>query len=312
MEEKIRKGLFIHRFEEIGSSSRLYITRYRLDLDIRTTATEIRIYADDNGKFQVPGELKVEVSYGEKIKAITAFLYSGRAVANGRICTFINSISGDRLGISTGSVYGRKFSAVCAAVCGMIEEKLLNTHEIRMDATPVRVNGKQTFIRNFSTEKNVLYIGCDKKDLATLENIRIFRKFTGVFAHDHETAIYHFRTGHGECNVHMKRYLLKNTEETENLWSRQMGSFLNGMNQDRKELKLAGESGFTKEQPGRYAARYDEIIARGMEQNKTTTGRVGKKEEKVLLNYLKKYKGNHLLFLYDFEIHFSNNMSEKI
>lgn len=313
VEEKIRKGLFMHRFEEIGSPGRPYITRYRLDLDIRTTATEIRIHADDNGKFQVPAELKAEVSYGEKTKAITAFLYSEGVVANDRICTFINSISGDSLGISTGSVYGfcRKFSAACTAVCGMIEEKLLDAHEICTDATPVRVNGKQTFIRNFSTEKNVLYFGCDKKDLETLENIRIFKEFAGVFTHDHETAIYHFGTGHGECNVHMERYLLKNTEETGNVWSRQMSSFLKGMNQGRKELKLAGESRFAKEQLERYAARYDEIIARGMEQNKNTKGRVAKKEEKALLNRLKKYKENHLLFLYDFEIHFSNNISEK-
>ena len=36
-----------------------------------------------------------------------------------------------------------------------------------------------------------------------------------------------------------------------------------------------------------------------------------KKEEKALLNRLIKYKANHLLFLYDFRIHYSNNMSEK-
>jgi transposase len=49
----------------------------------------------------------------------------------------------------------------------------------------------------------------------------------------------------------------------------------------------------------------------GLEQNKQTKGRIAKKEEKALLNRLKKYKENHLLFLYDFQIHFSNNMSEK-
>lgn len=52
------------------------------------------------------------------------------------------------------------------------------------------------------------------------------------------------------------------------------------MNQGRKELKLAGGSGFTREQLERYAARYDEIIAGGMEQNKTTKGCVAKKKKK--------------------------------
>ena len=45
-----------------------------------------------------------------------------------------------------------------------------------------------------------------------------------------------------------------------------------------------------------------------LEPNK---GRIAKKEEKTLLNRLEKYKTNHLLFIHDFEVPFSNNMSEK-
>lgn len=313
VEEKIRKGYFEHRIKEMGTPGRPYITRYRLDLDIRTVATEIRIYADDNGKFQVPNHLKAEVSYGEKVKAIAAFLYSEGVVANDRICTFINSLSGDTLTLSTGSVYGfcREFSDSCATEYRVIEENLLNAYEICTDATPVKLNGKQTFIRNFSTETDVLYLGCDKKDLPTLGAMRIFKEFTGTFTHDHETALYHFGTGHSECNVHLERYLLKNTEETGNTWSRQLSSFLQGMNHGRNEFKRAGHLEFTQEQLNRYTDRYDEIITKGLEQNKTTKGRFAKKEEKALLNRLKKYKSNHLLFLHDFRIHFSNNMSEK-
>ena len=313
VEKKIRDGVFEHCIEEIGTAGRPYVTRYRLDLDIKTRATEIRIYADDNGKFQIPDDLKADVSYGEKIRAIAAFLYSEGVVANDRICTFINSLSGDRIGLSTGSVYSfcRKFSSDCQTVCNAIEESLLNEHEICTDATPVKTNGKQTFIRNFSSEKSVLYFGCDKKDLKELGSLRIFRKFAGVFTHDHETAIYHFGTGHGECNVHLERYLRKNTEETGNSWSRDLGSFLNGMNHARNEIKRAGGTGFGPEQLERYSDRYDEIIAMGLEQNRSTKGRIAKKEEKALLNRLRKYKENHLLFLYDFQIHYSNNMSEK-
>ncbi len=39
--------------------------------------------------------------------------------------------------------------------------------------------------------------------------------------------------------------------------------------------------------------------------------REGKREEKTLLNRLEKYGENHLLFLHDFQVHYSNNMSEK-
>lgn len=313
VEQNIQEGVYRHRVEHLGTPGRAYITRYRLDLEVTPIATEIRIYADRDGKFQVPGELKAEVSYGGTVKAIAAFLYSEGVVANDRICTFINSLSGDKLHLSTGSVYGfcKKFAQSCAAVRTAIEQELLNSNVICTDATPVKTDGKQTHIRNFSTETCVLYCSSEKKDLKTLGDFKILKEFTGTLIHDHETALYHFGTRHGECNVHLERYLLKNTEETGNTWSHKLRCFLEGMNQARKKRILLGDSCFTRPELERYCMRYEELLLKGIEENKHTKGRIAKKEEKALLKRLKKYQKNHLLFLYDFRIPYSNNRSEK-
>lgn len=315
VEEKIKKGLFQHQIQEIGTPdpTRAYVTRYKLDLDIQTVATEIRIYAEEDGKFRIPDSLKADVTYGESIKAIAAFLYSEGVVANDRICTFLNSISGDSLNISTGTIYNacRTFSQKCSKQCSLIEEDLLNAKEICTDATTVTTNGKQTYIRNFSTENSVLYCSCEKKNLKTLRTFRVLSEFTGTLTHDHETALYHFGLRHEECNVHVERYLLKNTEETGNQWSHDLGMFLKSLNHARNIRKASKIDHFAAEQLERFSSRYDEIIAEGFKANKTTHGHLAKKEEKALLNRLVKYKENHLLFLYDFQIHYSDNMSEK-
>ena len=313
VEEKIQRGVYEHRVEEIGPPGRPYITRYRLDLDVETVATEIRIHADDAGKYRVPPELKGDVTYGRGIKAIAAFLYSEGVVSNDRICTFLNSLSGDSLDISEGSIYHfcKDFSSKCGQVCSIIENDLLNSSEICTDATTVSTNGEQTYIRNFSTEKCVLYCSGGKKNLDTLGSLPILNKYTGILTHDHETALYHFGTGHGECNVHLGRYLCKNTEETSNRWSHDMEMFLKGLNRARNEWKRHGAAAFSAKQLERFSLRYDELVAQGYEANKGTRGRLAKKEEKALLNRLVKYKGNHLLFLSDFRVHYSNNMSEK-
>jgi len=313
VEDKIRKGIYAHRVEEIGTPGRPYITRYRLDLDVKTVATEIRIYANDEGKFQIPSELKGDVTYGKSIKAIAAFLYSEGVVANDRIGTFINSLSGDSLDISEGSIYNfcSSFSKKCSQTYDVLENTLLNSAEICTDATVVNTNGKQSYIRNFSTENTVLYCSSEKKDLDALSGFSVLKKYTGIFTHDHETALYHFGTGHGECNVHLGRYLCKNTEETSNQWSHNMEMFLKGLDHGRNELKRKGITAFKAEQLERFSQRYDELIAAGYEANQNTKGRLAKQEEKKLLNRLVKYKANHLLFLYDFRVHYSNNMSEK-
>ena len=313
VEKKIREGVMEHRVKEIGDTQKPYVTRYCLDLDIKVTATEIRIHADADGKFHIPDAYRADVFYGSTVKAIAAFLYSEGVVANDRICTFINSLSGDTLEISTGSIYNfcRSFGDACADLRPVIENAILNSSEVCTDATVVTTNGVQTYIRNFSTKDHVLYCSCAKKDLETLGGIKVLKEYAGTLIHDHETAVYHFGTRHGECNVHLQRYLLKHTEETGNTWSQNMSMFLGGMNHARNEQIRKGSHSFTEEQLERYEKRFDTVIAQGREQNKKTKGRIAKKEEKALLNRLKKYKENHLLFLYDFAVPFSNNMSEK-
>lgn len=313
VEKKIQEGVIGRRVKEIGNPKRPYTTRYCLDLDINVVATEIRIHADEDGKFHIPSEYLADVSYGSTIKAVAAFLYSEGVVANDRICTFINSLSGDILGISTGSIYNfcRSFAAGCANVRPVLENAILNSSEVCTDATFVTTNGVRTYIRNFSTKNHVLYCSCAKKDLETLGEIKVLKEYAGTLIHDHETAAYHFGTRHGECNVHLQRYLLKNTQETGNAWSHDMGMFLSGMHHARKEQLRKSRHSFTDGQLVKYESRYDAILAAGREQNKKTRGRTAKKEEKALLNRLEKYKENHLLFLHDFAVPFSNNMSEK-
>lgn len=97
------------------------------------------------------------------------------------------------------------------------------------------------------------YCSSEKKDLDTLNGFNILKEFASTLTHDHEAAMYHFGNGHSECNVHLKRYLLKNTEETGNEWSHCLGAV----------------------QP------------------------------------FEKVQGKPLVFLKDFQVHYSNNMSEK-
>lgn len=313
VERKIREGVYEHRVEEIGTPGGTYVTRYRLDFEVKTVATEIRIYADADGKFRIPEGMRGEVFYGDKIQGIVGFLYSVGVMVNDRICDFLNALSGDALDISTGSVYGfcQKVGEKCAQIRPIIEEDVLNSPTVCTDATTIKTNGVQTYIRNFSTPRSALYVGAEKKDLETLREMRILKEFTGTLIHDHETALYHFGTGHGECNVHLERYLRKNTEETGNAWSRDMSGFLRGMNHARKEELSAGRRGFSAGRLEQYGKRYDEILAAGREENQHTKGKVARQEENALLNRLEAYKANHLLFLHDFDVPFSNNMSEK-
>ena len=274
VEEKIRSGKCRHEVKEIGDpSSQKYVTKYVVDLDVTPMVTEIRIYPDKNGKFNIPDEYRSDVVYGTTVKALSTVLYSEGVMSN--------------------------------------ETELLNQEVVLTDATTVTVNGEQNYVRNFSIGKTVIYRAMKSKAIDALKKIDFLKKFSGILVHDHETALYHFGTDHGECNVHIIRYLRKNTEETGHGWSVQMKDLLCEMNRERKRLAGMGGVSFPEETLYDYEKRYMDLITSGRRENKQPGRRFAKKEEKALLNRLEKYMHNHLLFLHDFRVPFDDNMSER-
>ena len=314
VEEKIASGAYKHVVQNIGNiSNGKYISKYIMDIDVSSVITEVRIYADEKGRFHIPAEYRCDVSYGANIKSLSVALYSEGVMSNDRIAAFLNAASGGGLALSEGSVYSfcKKFAEKAEKSIEHLEEELLNQEVVSTDATVVTVNGEQNYIRNFSIEKTVLYRAMKEKTIEAMRKVSFLEKYTGVLMHDHETALYHFGTDHAECNVHIIRYLKKNTEETGNKWSSEMTGLLCEMNRKRKELIREGEDKFQEETIKDYEKRYHSLIADGREQNKKTAHKYAKEDENTLLNRMEKYSHNHLLFLYDFKVPFDDNLSER-
>ncbi len=314
IEEKIQSGKCKHEIKTIGTTStEKYVTKYVVDLKMETVITEVRIYADEQGNFNIPVQYRSDVTYGETVKALAVALYGEGVMANDRIAAFLNSASGDVLELSEGSIYGfcKKLARVSEESIAHLESSLLNQAVIATDATTVTVNGGQNYIRNFSTNETVVYHAMDSKSVDSLKKVGFLSKYSGLLLHDHETALYHFGTDHAECNVHIIRYLRKNTEETGNKWSDEMISLLCEMNKTRKKLIEQELSCFSEEELKEYEQKYQNLIIKGRKENKKTSHKYAKSDENTLLNRMEKYKHNHLLFLHDFSIPFENNISER-
>lgn len=288
-EEKIRSGSCRHVIKEIGNPSpKGYLTKYIVDLAVAPLITEIRIHADREGKFTIPPEYRSDITYGPTVKALAVDLYSEGVMSNDRIASFLNAAGNGELGLSDGSVYRfcKAFSDRAQESLSHLEEKLLIQAVVSTDATVVTVNGKQNYIRNFSVANTVVYHTMKKKTIEAMKGLPFLRRFTGILVYDHETALYHFGRDHGECNVHIIRYLRKNTDDTGNSWSGRMSSLLCGMNRVRKELIGQEIHAFPVEEVTAFEKSYQELITRGREENKKTRHRYAQKEEKTLLNLL--------------------------
>lgn len=313
-EELLKSEDVIHQVIHVGKDNGgHYIVKYVVDIEVVPVVTEIRIHPDANSKVVIPPELRSDVTYGLGIKALTILLFGQHIVAIDRIGELFSTLTGGRIHPSPGSIYTfcQTFSGACEPEITSIKQKLLASGKIYTDATNVTTNGHRSYIRNFSTVETVLYVAMQRKTLAELQAIDVLSAFRGVLVHDHETALYHFGSGHGECIAHLLRYLIKNTQETGNAWSQTLYDFLCAVLHWKHICQNQNMTGFNAEALSLISEAYDGIVAEGRRQNLTTDGEIASKEERSLLNRLEKYKDNHLLFAWDFEVEFTNNMSER-
>lgn len=261
-------------------------------------------------------EIEEKIASGKckhKVKTIGNTSSDKYVSKNDRIASFLNAAGNGELDLSEGSIYGfcKKLAKFSEASISNLETEMLNQEVVATDATTITVNGKQNYIRNFSINNSVIYHAMTSKSIEALKEINFLKRYTGTLLHDHETVLYHFGTEHAECNVHIIRYLRKNTEETGNKWSDEMITLLCEMNKCRKSLLGQGICSFSAEILTKYEKDYFSLLAKGREENKATSHKYAKKDEKTLLNRMEKYSHNHLLFLHDFSVPFDDNISDR-
>lgn len=313
IEKKIENKEIEHEIINVGEPQGEYVSKYIIDVEIRTIAREYRFYKDKNGKYNIPKELKTDVQYGAEIKTICAVLNTEGVIAIDRLAKIVSCISQGKIKLSNGTIvnFVKELGNRSREIIENIKEELLNSTMIFTDGTGSRCNGKNICIRNYSTESYTYLVPTLGKGKKYIEETGILPKYTGNVVHDHETVIYNYGKKHIECNVHIARYLKGCFENTGHKWALKMRSLLCSLNEYRKKLKQEGIQQFTKEQLEKYLKRYDEIINEGYERNKTIKKKFLRQEEQKLLNRLVKYKENHTMFLIDFNAPFDNNLSER-
>ena len=322
IEERIKSGRLEHTVENwvggtpVSDAQAIpdtdYISHYIVDLEVRPVAKELRFYADPEGNHHIPPKYLSEVIYGDTVKILAVDLYSEGNVSLERTQDLISSLSGRAITVSQGSIFHflKQFAAMGEQSLKQIELELLKEQALCTDATYTSTDGVRSYIRNFTSDHAVRFYPMDSKTIEAHEGIELLSMYDGILMHDHETAMYHFGKGHAECNVHLLRYLRKNSEDTGNTWSTDMIRLMTDSNNRRKEL-LGKQEFFTAEEAARITEEFKSLLAKGYEQNQKTQHKYAASEELTLLNRLTKYQGCHLLFLYDEKVKFHNNDSER-
>ena len=301
-------------YHQIKGNKKETKIKYRIGIKIKPYVEKHIFEYSETSKETMAKEFKTDVTYDESIKTLAIELGSYNLISYKRMSDFFEVISDGIITISQGTLINflYEFSNKSEKTIERLTDKLLLSEYMGTDVTGTKYNKKNMYIRNYSTKEEVIYKAHERKNHESIKKDDILTKYLGGIIGDHDTALYSYGTKNCECNIHIGRYLEEIIQNVENIkWPREMKKLLFGLNEKRKELIGLGKSEFNQDTIEEIERQYDDILQEALKENQTISSTFYKEKANKLYRRLKKYKKNHLYFIYDFKIWFDNNISER-
>ncbi|HCU01327.1 TPA: hypothetical protein DIC62_00795 [Candidatus Nomurabacteria bacterium] len=290
-----------------------YVIRYVKDIEITCVIREYRYYPSDSGNYDIPKEQNNVVTYGNELKAVAMLLVHRVPASMDQSVSFLKAITKDAFDLTKASLvnWSNCLSGKLEPFTEEILQELYNSNYVHTDESPLNINGKNHQLHNYSNDKYTLQYVHESKSKEAMYELGFLPKYIGTLIHDHNKVQYNFGTNHGECNAHILRYLKGVEDFTKHSWSIDMSKLLKEILHQKNSLKSQGIDSFNIDSLAMYVKSYDEILKQGSKQYQSDYDtNAYKDEERRLITRLEEYKNNHLLFMYDFKIPFSNNRAE--
>jgi len=271
--------------------------------------TKQRVHAE------FPDGVDNDVNYGGSVKAFAYLLNNHCNVSIENVSEFLADLTGGDLRISAGMI--NKLTKEFSQKTGAEQRKAFCDIQLSptmgVDFTDANVNGKKAYVLVNSTEGGVMYFARWHKGHEGIKGSPV-ADYQRTLIHDHDTTFYKYGRAHQECLQHVLRYLLDSMNNEANLkWNKQMRELIREMIHFRKGLPDDGKNPdeADPDKVDEFEKRYDEIL----ELAETEYGYEPPSKYYIdgfnLCKRLRKYRDNHLLFLHDWRVPWTNNHSER-
>ncbi len=265
-------------------------------------------------------EITRPIQYGASVKAIAVYMNQYQLVPYKRVSEYFRDQG--NLPLSAGSLFNFNKEAfkLLESFEILAREKLRDACVLHNDETGINVNGKLHWLHGALNDRWTLLMPHQKRGTEAMDDMDILPHFKGISVHDHWKPYFTYaQCQHALCNAHHLRELQGVIEaHPDHKWAVNMKAFLLNIN---TAVDKAGGV-LTKKERQNYRKRYREILKAGGRESPLALppptpkgkgkkrGRIKQTKERNLLDRLRDYEKEVLLFMAEREVPFTNNPGE--
>ena len=295
-----------------------YVTQ-EVDMVLKSVIKETRYYIDAQGNQLDQKTMKKyavnPLVYSSHFKAAMVYLNERGTIPFDRLSKMVHEISGGSIQVRPSTISG--WCQECYAKSQKHLEEILGVilkePVIHVDETGVKISGTQNWMHTITNEKGSYYVCTEKRGDRKRGPVSLLELYTGIVVHDHFSTYQGLLLcKHAECNAHIDRYLKAGIDFEKSEACEQMLSLLHAMLHRKHELVSEGKTSMPAEEIAIYETAYDRILNQELE--KYPDKKCSKKDEPEYIKTfrrLRDYKEDHLRFMKEFIVPYTNNRAEQ-
>lgn len=267
---------------------------------------------------KIPTRLKEETQYGERVQATALTLSNIGNVPMNKVRRIISGLTMNEIDLSEGYISKLQKRASSKLETFISDLKFYITHLnlIYWDDTVVMINTKRGCMRFYGNEDTALYCAHEQKGKPGIDEDNILKLLSSntVVEHDHNIVNYHkdYDFTNAECCSHLLRDLDRITQKVANrTWADKMAKLFREYDHKRKVLIEKDIDHFSDEEFNNFIIKIDEYLLLGIDEYTANPNGDVENKERPLLIRLMEFRDNYIYWTLDFDLPFSNNLSER-
>ena len=257
-----------------------------------------------------PSNVNSIINYDEDIKSLVVYLNSYCKMPNQKVTELLGLLSDGKIKMCQGTVGNTMawFSKKSKPTLNKIKNEILKQPVIK----PITVNGKLlgVFTKDLSLVDSFV-----NRTLDSFKEMGILNRYIGTVCHDHNSIHLSFpQSKQAECNFHILRYCKAEYEVHKREIIKEFMDYMLKLRDKVETYKMQWKTSFAEEEYEEAKKQYLKLLDKWDEEfNKEYTKERAQyyDTERCLKTRLRKYVEDHLRFLTDFRIDFTNNLAER-